>query len=551
MTLSMAAKFASQNLKANRSVEIPFVLSSSLMLGLFYIMTSLLSNDYVQTRHTSLPLVIGFGSVLTGIFTIVFVIYAMNFLMKRRNKEFALYGILGLEKKHIRKIISIEFLVLYTVIMFLSIVGGYIFGQFSFLGLNYLMRDVSGRLMDYPFSKTAFFLTIFLGIGLYLYTVIRSSFRIYLTTPISLLSQQYSGEGEQKSRYLLMALGSISSAAGYYIAMSTEGIISSLLNFFAATLLVIVGTYILYATFSVIYLKFRKNRISYYQPAHFLRISGLLYRLKSNTMSLASISILSSGVILALSATTAIYSNIQTMAENILPCQYQLENPISLDNSNYQDISEQTLKFVYDSVERPSQIERVFTSYTMTTTVVRKGNEFIRYESDSQESPNYVMFYDLDSYNARTNKNITLKDDEVLMCANIKNMVNTDTIQIGDRKFSVTEIDNIIPSNYAIEVYCIITNNFETMRDISYILPSLNFETQEMEPSQIICTADWDVQDIDTDLYNEKLEDSTFYISKQSAYLEGVYELNGGFLFLGIVIGIIFLTGTILITYFK
>ena len=124
MSFFMARRFALKNLSANRLLEIPFVLSSGIMGMLFFIMASLLENHYVETRHRDLPLFIRVGTILLCIFTFVFVQYAVNFMLKKRNKEFALYGILGLEKKHIRKIIAIEFFCLFAFILVLSIVGG-------------------------------------------------------------------------------------------------------------------------------------------------------------------------------------------------------------------------------------------------------------------------------------------------------------------------------------------------------------------------------------------------------------------------------------------
>ena len=118
MSFSMAKKFALQNLKANKLLEIPFVLSSSVMLILFNITASLVNNNYVRTRHQVLPTLIKFGIVILAIFTFIFVQYAATFWLKRRSKEFALYGILGLEKKHVGKIISIEFLILSCFVYF-------------------------------------------------------------------------------------------------------------------------------------------------------------------------------------------------------------------------------------------------------------------------------------------------------------------------------------------------------------------------------------------------------------------------------------------------
>ena len=123
MSFSMAKKFVKQNLLANRLLEIPFVLSSGIMLMLFNIMTSLLKNDYVLNRHDSLPDIILIGVFILAVFSFIFVQYATNFQLKRRNKEFALYAVLGLEKKHIGKIISIEFFVLFGIVWIISIIG--------------------------------------------------------------------------------------------------------------------------------------------------------------------------------------------------------------------------------------------------------------------------------------------------------------------------------------------------------------------------------------------------------------------------------------------
>ena len=148
MNIKIANKFALKNLKAHSLIYLPFVLSSGIMLMLFNIMASLANNEFVRTRHASLPMIINIGIVIIGLLTFIFLIYSTNFLTKRRNKEFALYAILGLEKKHIRKILTIESFFVFLAIAILGLVGGYIFGKVSFLALNKLMKDVSGRLMD-------------------------------------------------------------------------------------------------------------------------------------------------------------------------------------------------------------------------------------------------------------------------------------------------------------------------------------------------------------------------------------------------------------------
>ena len=142
MKNSMAIKFAFKNLKANKLLLTPFLISSSIMAILLNIMTSLITNEFVKTRHNSLPLVMAFGIVLVGIFTVVFMIYSNNFMTKRRNKEFALYGILGLEKRHISKIILIETIINYFTVSFFSILGGFAFGKTTFVFLARIIKEI-------------------------------------------------------------------------------------------------------------------------------------------------------------------------------------------------------------------------------------------------------------------------------------------------------------------------------------------------------------------------------------------------------------------------
>ena len=555
MTFSMAGKFAFQNLKANRLLEVPFVLSAGIMLILFNIMASLINNNYVQTRHESLPTVIAMGAILVGIFTFIFVTYTTNFLLKKRNKEFALYAILGLEKKHIRKIISIEFFVLFSMIAFIGIVGGYIFGQLTFLGLNRLMHDVSGRLMDFPFSITAMLLSLAIIAVLYMITLLRSSYRIYLSTPIQLLSKQHSGEGEPKSRWIISGIGLITLSVGYYIALTTKGSLSSLLNFFIAAILVMIATYLLYVSFSIIVLKKQKERKSYFKPTKFLGISGLIYRMKSNAVSLASISIMSVGIIITLSVTATIYSNIQSTAQNILPRDYQINSKVAVDENNYKEVAKSLKEEVNKTVKDDKQIKDEYISYNMTTAILKKGNSFVEFTPYKNIEPRYIFVNNLDGYNAQTHNNIKLNDDEVLICANQKQLLGMKNLKIGDRTFKVKEIPNIAPSNYAAEVYVIIVRDFSTMKYISSSLKTTNVNTQKSENSIINCNVNWNVSGLSKKVYKDELsklkEGKDYFVLSKSEYLDKIYEINGGFLFLGIIIGLVFLTGTILVIYYK
>lgn len=555
MNIKIANKFALKNLKAHSLIYLPFVLSSGIMLMLFNIMASLANNGYVRTRHASLPMIINIGIVIIGLLTFIFLIYSTNFLTKRRNKEFALYGILGLEKKHIRKILTIESFFAFLAIAVLGLVGGYIFGKVTFLALNKLMKDVAGRLMDYPFSSKAMIESLGLLFLAYLISLISTSYKIYTSSPVELLSKQKSGEGEPKSRYLIMILGFISLAIGYYIAIKTQGILKSLGLFFLAALIIMQATYLLFTSFSVIYLKRQKKKKSYYKKERFLAISGLLYRIKSNAISLASISIMSVGVIITISASLAIYNRIEYSATNAVPREYNLDSHETINQNNLEIEKKKLEEEVYNTVTNKNQIVNNFISYGFMTIAQVDGNKFSTFKGDGRHSPYFLLALDLDSYNKRTGKDYKLNDGEVLLTGNQKFMLKKDKIKIGDKTYKIKLVDNFIPSNIAVETYGLVVNDLEEMQYLAGELKLFNSKEKTYKSPEINLSANWDIKGIDKKTYRKNLEtyakNKGFNVEYRDQYLKEAYELYGGFVFLGTVIALIFLISTILVSYYK
>ena len=558
MKWGMALGFAKRNLHANRLLEIPFVLSIGIMFLLFNIMVSLLSNQYVLTRHADLPSVIQFGVVIVAIFTFIFVMYANGFLIKRRNKEFALYGILGLEKKHIRKILFIEYSVLFICALIIGIIGGYIFGKVTFIALNYLLKDTAGSLMDYPFSMKACVSTAVLAFVLFVITLIRNNIKIYLATPVQLLGNQHKGEGEPKNRYLFLLLGFILLGAGYVIALTVQGILSSLVYFFSAALLVLFGTYLLYISFSIFILKLqRRNEKFYYKPTHFLSVSGLLYRMKANAVSLASVSILSTGVLITLSVTAAIYSTIQKTVDYVMPRDYSLSSDEIVTTENKDEIEHILYTAANQGLEVSNGIEDDYVSYGYETAANRVGDELTVLKSEQALKPYFMIVRDLASYNKRTHQQIELKDNEILMCTNQKNLLDLDQVKIGDITYTIHKVPNFIPSTYAVESYGIIAKDFTVMKKIGEVLQMKNIDTGEYYTPNITANLNWNLKSnvVDKTKYfatqTTYAKEHSFDFETREAAIKKAYELNGGFLFLGVLIGIIFIVGTVLITYYK
>ena len=374
-----------------------------------------------------------------------------------------------------------------------------------------------------------------------------------MSTPMELLQRTHKGEGEPKSRIIIMLAGFILLFVGYGIALFVGGLLSSINYFFVAVIATIFATYLLYATFTVFILKVQRNNKSFYTPKKFLSISGLLYRMKGNAISLASISILSAGVIISLSTTVAIYSNYIKLGDSIMPREYKIE--AGSENISNEDMAKRLQSLVESSVPDASMIKDEYTTFYMTVAAVKTGDGISKYQRGSKANPVFVIVSDLDGYNGRTHQNIKLDDGEILLGDNKNNKIG-DTLKIGDRDFKVRKIDSIFPYEYSgVEGYSIVVKDMAT----------LEFLREALDGSDINCSVYWDVDGVDDKEYEDtlvKLKDgiknqltgagrSVYDVSSRSEMISNQYEINGGFLFLGVLIGIIFLTGTVLITYYK
>lgn len=171
--------------------------------------------------------------------------------------------------------------------------------------------------------------------------------------------------------------------------------------------------------------------------------------------------------------------------------------------------------------------------------------------------PDFLLLYDLDGYNERTRQQIRLADNEILLCSNQDKLLEgLNQIQIGQRKFTVRHIKNIIPSNFATSAYGMVVKDLETMQYIARTLPTQSIDNSNTTPAEIRANIYWDMKNLsNTPQYNAQLQalqkNHDYIISIRDDNIRQLYEMNGGFLFLGIVIGLIFLTGTVLISYYK
>ena len=306
-------KLAVQSIRNNRQFYLPYVLALMGDAAAMYIMCALVNDPGVRDMTPGRPngyyyvsMFMSIGKVIAYLFSAIFVCYINGFLMKQRKKELGLYNILGMGKQHIAVVLTIETLLIGLV----GIGGGIAVG----LLLHKLVSLVLHRMIGLP-APFGFYLswagmaqTAALFAALLAFTLLLNLNKVRVSKPIELLRGGNVGEREPKTRWLMTLLGVAALGWGYYIAIKTQTGMEAIVTYFLAVGLVIVGTYCLFTAVSIFVLKaLRKNKRFYYKTSHFIGISGMLYRMKQNAVGLANICILCTMVMVMLSGTLSLY----------------------------------------------------------------------------------------------------------------------------------------------------------------------------------------------------------------------------------------------------
>ena len=307
-------KLALINMRKNARMYIPYLLTCIGTVMMYFMIHSLSCNSGIKELRGSASILsmLGMGVRVTAIFAFIFLFYTNSFLIKGRKKEFGLYNILGMEKRHLSRIMFYETLCTAVISLGIGISVGILLNKLVYLGLVALLQcEVP---LGFEFSFASLRDTLLLFAVLYLLIFINSFRQIHLAKPVELLSGGQTGEKEPKAKWLLALLGVLCLGGGYYIAVTTENPVAAISLFFVAVVLVIVGTYLLFTAGSIALLKLlRKNKGYYYRTRSFISVSGMMYRMKQNAAGLANICILSTMVLVMLSSTLSMYLGMEDM----------------------------------------------------------------------------------------------------------------------------------------------------------------------------------------------------------------------------------------------
>ncbi|MGH4122241.1 MAG: FtsX-like permease family protein [Clostridium sp.] len=558
MNSSFYFKFAKTNLKKNSKTYLPYILACICAIIMFYTMDCLALNEGLDKirRADALKMILKSAVKVIALFSMVFLFYTNSFLIKRRKKEIGLYNVLGMEKKHIAKVLSSETVIVAIISLVLGILGGIIVGKLMFLILINLMKLDITISSSFSLSVPAIIQTIGLFSMIFAAILIVNLLQVKLKNPIELLKGGQKGEKEPKTSWILAISGVIELAVGYGLAINIESPLKAFNIFCIAVLLIIAGTYSTFIAGSIAFLKIlKKNKKFFYKTKNFVSVSGMIYRMKQNAVGLANICILSTAVLLTISTTVALYVG----QESSLKIAYPLDVSISIKNRA-------TTAKEKDKVANMIKEEAHKSNVTLKNQVEFDDKELITLQDkNSFKIPNpevpittdlkSIHLYTLEDYNKMEGKDASLKDNEVLIFS-IGKEFNYDSIVINDKKFKVKDNLNKIKianknKNKVIDEYRIIVKDMNTLKDTSEDKDVTGFVNAT---ESIAFDIDGNKEDAlkfcdSLKSHINAMKNSNF----KSIYTarEEFYILNGGFIFIGCFLGLLFTMGTVLIIYYK
>lgn len=586
------------NIKNNWKTYLPYMLSCSLTIALFYIIGSLGANKGISEMWGGdmIASYMTLGQGVTAIFAVIFLFYINSFLVKRRRSEFGLYNILGMEKKHICRVIFLETVYTFLITMAAGLILGILLDKLLYLVISHMLAAKVP--LGFYISVSSILQSLALFGGIFLLMFFNSMRHIYRARPVDLLKSRRAGEKEPKAKWILAVIGVICLAAGYYIAVTTDNPVAAIAMFFIAVVLVIVGTYLVFTAGSIALLKLlKKNKGYYYKTKHFVSISAMMYRMKKNAVGLANICILSTMVLVIISTTLSMYLGVNDALKQRYPAEYNITCMVQ-DN----DYFDQGVKALRDNARSEGLTlthEIAYRDFSFSA-IYEKSKDFFVTDPSLYSNFSAMQKYNqlttfvvvpLEDYNKSMGTNETLGENEVLAYSS-RQALPTDTINVFDLSLHVKKtLPSFMPNgNTAAKIssghYLVVkdlsviekmkagqnkalgdkADKFGSWLEINYMADVTG--NAEKQKDQILAAyhKTWDdiqaMNDAADAAKSDAPQPSSIAMAKadpgfngslecrtnEEASFRGVYS---GLFFVGIFLGILFLMATILIMYYK
>lgn len=546
-------KLAVNNIRKSLGIFAPFLLASLVLFSLIC-STLLISLSPMSDTMRSGTLTLGLALVVLVIFAIIMEIYSFNFLMKQRSREFGLYNMLGMNKKQVSFIASLELVLLYLAVV---VVGTILSGIFANAIYLVFIKLIGYNDLSFAINPLAFIVTAFIFGAIFSLLLLLAMATIGKSSPLVLFRSQEKGEKEPRGNILLALLSLLSLGAGYGLSLTSSYIQSAaiLFRFFIAVIFVIIGTYLFYISFMTWYLKTKRRNSSYfYRPENFIRTSQMIFRMKQNAVGLANITLLAIMSFVTIATTTSLYSGMRDLVDTSFPrttsFTFYGDSPESV-RSAYETT-------VLDPLGKSPDSELAYVKSTIVLPAL--SGETWQISQAELENPPYpeVAYATLLTQDAARSLGADLpelKEGEVALVTKTNQVV--ETLAFPDQTFKVaaTLSDLHVPSvENMVGGMAIIVKDEPTLVELSQAY----FKLGEGAPNPYSYVVFADLTAEEADLISDdhrsfKLADDsiTGYMAFRKDMEEDVYGFTGGFLFTGFLLGISFLLGAALIIYYK
>ena len=554
-------KLAVSNLIKNRKLYYPFALAVLLAVTITYLFYSLSLNPNIGKIRggETISMTLALGMVVVTIASGIIVLYANSFVMKNRSKELGVYGMLGLEKRHLISMVFKELLIFGSLTLTAGLGLGALFDKLIFALLLKLMK-MKVELVS-TFQPIVFILVLIVFGVIFLGLIFINAFRIARMNALQLSREKASGE--KKGRFLgfQTILGLISLGAGYYLAVTVENPLSAVLIFFVAVLLVIFGTYLLFNAGITVFLQIlKKNKAYYYQPNNMISVSNLIFRMKKNAVGLATIAILSTMVLVTMSAATSIFKGSETFKKVMNPHDFGITG----QNVEKEDINK--LLDQYASDEGLTVTKKEVLRYSSFGVANQDGTKLTIFDKgQNRVQPKTVfMVFDQKDYENMTGQKLALSGKEVGLFTKNKELQGQKELTLNNQTYTIKEeIKKDFILEHVPNQYNILTSDYNYL-----VVPDLKAFLDQHPNSSIFnqyyggmnVTASEDEQLKLADDYSKFLDDFNRESSKEGSFIYGsnladssaqMSAFFGGTFFIGIFLSIIFMVGTVLVIYYK
>ncbi|HEM2743678.1 TPA: ABC transporter permease [Streptococcus suis] len=550
-------KLAGQNIRKSMGVFAPFVLASLVLFTLICSMFLLMLSPVMKTMGSG-AISIGLGVIVLTIFSVIMEIYSFNFLMQQRTREFGLYNMLGMNKKKVALIASLELMMIFLLVV---VLGSVLAGVFANVLYLIFVNITHYSDLHFGIAPLAFVMTAFLFAGIFFLLELLAIRTIGKTSPLILFRASEKGEKEPKGNVLLAALGVVGLGIGYYLSLSSkaEGV-AIIFRFFIAVLFVIAGTYLFYISFMTWYLKARrKNKRYFYTPEHFITTSQMIFRMKQHATGLANITLLVVMAFVTIATTTSLYTGMSSMTSGLYPKETSITYKVA-DRSQGESAYQQSVLSHF-----PEKAEDSLSYLTYQAGLVYDGGKEIVISPETIANPDFskiafTYFVTQDDFRKLGNDLPELAANQVAFIRPSEKPLLKKLV-LGDHTFeNVANLDQAIFPDITntLNAAVMVVSDDTVLNTVREYYESNNPQGYQVSLDYRVFT-DMTNEEVATlgeqagDAYNisDANGESLGYVMQKTDFNNMLMGLRGGFLFTGFLLGISFLLGAALIIYYK